>query len=430
MLSDRERRVLERIEQELRRSDPDLVRKFARMRTRRASGRRPAGVRSSWCSGPSVAGREWCLAGRPSSTRRRGSRRAGGRHRRSESRSSAAYLTAPARASGLRVRAVGLPSRPMLVARMAPFTSTIFAEMSALAVRTGAINLGQGFPDTDGPASLLADVAANVTGGRQPVPAGARRRLAAHGRRGAPEALLRPRRRPRPRADHHRGDGGDRVGGAGTVRPGRRGRHLPALLRLVRRDDRAVRRHAAGRPAAAADLRLRPGRAARRVLAPHPASCWSTPRTTRPARVLDREQLTYIGAARGRVRRGGRHRRGLRAHDSTTGVEHVPMATLPGLAERTLTISSAGKTFSVTGWKVGWVHGPIALVNAVRAVKQFLTYVSGRAVPAGARHRARPARLVLRRPRRQPSPASGTCSSRVCAPPGSPSSRRAARTSS
>ncbi len=53
------------------------------------------------------------------------------------------------------------------------------------------------------------------------------------------------------------------------------------------------------------------------------------------------------------------------------------MATLPGLADRTLTISSAGKTFSVTGWKVGWVHGPVGLVDAVRAVKQFLTYVSG-----------------------------------------------------
>jgi N-succinyldiaminopimelate aminotransferase len=59
------------------------------------------------------------------------------------------------------------------------------------------------------------------------------------------------------------------------------------------------------------------------------------------------------------------------------GRPHVPMATLPGMAERTLTISSAGKTFSVTGWKVGWVHGPGELVSAVRAAKQFLTYVSG-----------------------------------------------------
>jgi N-succinyldiaminopimelate aminotransferase len=59
------------------------------------------------------------------------------------------------------------------------------------------------------------------------------------------------------------------------------------------------------------------------------------------------------------------------------GRAHVPMATLPGLADRTLTISSVGKTFSVTGWKVGWVNGPAELVHAVRAVKQFLTYVSG-----------------------------------------------------
>ena len=55
---------------------------------------------------------------------------------------------------------------------------------------------------------------------------------------------------------------------------------------------------------------------------------------------------------------------------------HEPIATLPGAAERTLTISSAGKTFSVTGWKVGWVHGPAELVTAVLTVKQFLTYVS------------------------------------------------------
>lgn len=61
----------------------------------------------------------------------------------------------------------------------------------------------------------------------------------------------------------------------------------------------------------------------------------------------------------------------------TFGVSHVPVATLPGAAERTITISSAGKTFSFTGWKVGWLTGPEHLVSAVRTVKQFLTYSSG-----------------------------------------------------
>jgi N-succinyldiaminopimelate aminotransferase len=71
--------------------------------------------------------------------------------------------------------------------------------------------------------------------------------------------------------------------------------------------------------------------------------------------------------------------------DGPTGGRHVPLATLPGLADRTLTISSAGKTFSVTGWKVGWVHGPADLVDAVRAVKQFVTFVaSGPFQPAVA----------------------------------------------
>jgi N-succinyldiaminopimelate aminotransferase len=67
------------------------------------------------------------------------------------------------------------------------------------------------------------------------------------------------------------------------------------------------------------------------------------------------------------------------------GAAHVPVATLPGMRERTLTISSAGKTFSTTGWKVGWVSGPAEAVAAVRAVKQFLTYVgSGPFQPAVA----------------------------------------------
>ena len=65
--------------------------------------------------------------------------------------------------------------------------------------------------------------------------------------------------------------------------------------------------------------------------------------------------------------------------------EHIPMATLPGMAERTITISSAGKTFSATGWKVGWLTGPAEAVAAARTVKQFLTYVgSGLLQPAVA----------------------------------------------
>jgi N-succinyldiaminopimelate aminotransferase len=57
--------------------------------------------------------------------------------------------------------------------------------------------------------------------------------------------------------------------------------------------------------------------------------------------------------------------------------EHIPLATLPGMWDRTITISSAAKTFSVTGWKIGWVCAPPALLSAVRTAKQFLTYVNG-----------------------------------------------------
>jgi N-succinyldiaminopimelate aminotransferase len=73
----------------------------------------------------------------------------------------------------------------------------------------------------------------------------------------------------------------------------------------------------------------------------------------------------------------------------TFGPHHIPVATLPGAADRTLTISSAGKTFSFTGWKIGWMSGPAELVAAARTVKQFLTYSSGTpfqsAIAAGLR---------------------------------------------
>jgi len=69
----------------------------------------------------------------------------------------------------------------------------------------------------------------------------------------------------------------------------------------------------------------------------------------------------------------------------TFGLPHVPLATMPGMWERTVTIGSGGKTFAVTGWKVGWVTGPAALVDAVTAAKQFLTFVaSGPLQPAVA----------------------------------------------
>jgi N-succinyldiaminopimelate aminotransferase len=65
------------------------------------------------------------------------------------------------------------------------------------------------------------------------------------------------------------------------------------------------------------------------------------------------------------------------------GLEHVSIATLPGMRERTLVLSSGGKTFNTTGWKIGWICGPAALVAAARTAKQFLTYVSGGPFQAG-----------------------------------------------
>ena len=147
-----------------------------------------------------------------------------------------------------------------------------------------------------GPASLLADVAANVTGGVNQYPPGIGVPALRGGRRRAPEAVLRPRRRPRPRPGHDRGDRGDRRGRAGAVRAGRRGRHLPALLRLVRRDDRAVRARRCARSP------LRPPGPSPSIPTscaprspPAPAWCWSTPRTTRPARSSPASELTLIG---------------------------------------------------------------------------------------------------------------------------------------
>ena len=74
------------------------------------------------------------------------------------------------------------------------------------------------------------------------------------------------------------------------------------------------------------------------------------------------------------------------------GAAHVPIATLPEMCERTITIDSMGKTFSVTGWKVGWAIAPAPLTAALRAVHQFVTFTNSRAVPGSAGRRAAGAR--------------------------------------
>jgi N-succinyldiaminopimelate aminotransferase len=272
----------------------------------------------------------------------------------------------------------------MLVERMRPHTSTIFAEMSALALRTGAINLGQGFPDTDGPPSLLADAAENIRAGINQYPPGV----------GVPELRAAV-------AQHQRRFyGADVDPDAVLVTTGATEAIASAVLALCEPGDEVVTfqpyydSYAATIALAGAVLRAVPLRPAGLGDPDRPPTFTFDPDELRAAfsnrtkvvlvntphnptgTVLDRAQLTLIGELAAE-------------HDAVVvtdevyehmvydGREHVPMATLPGMAERTLTISAAGKTFSVTGWKVGWIHGPAGLVAAVRAAKQFLTYVSG-----------------------------------------------------
>jgi len=263
----------------------------------------------------------------------------------------------------------------MLVDRMRPHTSTIFAEMSALALRTGAINLGQGFPDTDGPPSLLSDAAANIQGGINQYPPGV----------GIPELRSAV-------AEHQRRFYGLEVDpDAVLVTTGATEAIASAVLAFCEPGDEVVTfqpyydSYAATIALAGAELRAVPLRPPTFGFDPDELRAAFSARTrlvlvntphNPTGAVFDREQLTLIGEL------AAEHDAVIVTdevyeHMTYDGRPHVPMATLPGLAERTLTISSVGKTFSVTGWKVGWVHGPGELVSAVRAVKQFLTYVSG-----------------------------------------------------
>jgi N-succinyldiaminopimelate aminotransferase len=247
--------------------------------------------------------------------------------------------------------------------------------MSALAERTGAINLGQGFPDEDGPAEVVEAAAAAMREGHNqyaPLPGvpALREAIAAHQRRfyglevdpgrevqvtfGATEAI----------ASALLGlcDPGDEVV---TLDPTYDSYAAAAAMAG------ATPRHVTLRPP---DWEIDPD-ALRAAIGPRTRVLLLNSPHNPTGKVLAREELELVAAA-------------CRDHDLVAVCDevyehlvyegaHVPLATLPGMAERTLTISSLGKTFSFTGWKVGWACGPAELVAAVRTAKQFLTFAGG-----------------------------------------------------
>src|SRR5512144_2184114 len=251
---------------------------------------------------------------------------------------------------------------------MRAFGTTVFAEMTSLAHATGAVNLGQGFPDTDGPRSMLAAAQQAIGAGVNQYPAGrglpvlrdaiAEHRLARYGLRydadtevlvtvGATEAIAATMLALcEPYYDSYAAV----IALAGAVR-------RPVTLRPASEEGRF-----AFDPA---DLRAAVGPRTKLVLVNSPHNPTGT--------VFTRAELECVAEV-------CRDRDLLAVTDEVyehlvfDGAEHVPLATLPGMRERTVSISSAGKTFSVTGWKIGWLCAPAALVTAVTTVKQFLTF--------------------------------------------------------
>lgn len=253
--------------------------------------------------------------------------------------------------------------------------TTIFAEMSALAQRTGSINLGQGFPDTDGPSAVL-DVAVDaLRSGRNQYPPGLgtpelRHAIAAHQARWYGLTID-------PEAEVVVTTGAtEAIAGAilGLVDPG----DEVIVLEPYYDSYVAVIQMAGGerRPVTlrAPDFRL-PIEELRAAVTPRTVAILLNTPHNPTGTVLTEAELQAVAAV-------------AIEHDLvvisdevyehlTFGVPHIPISTLPGMRERTLTISSGGKSFSFTGWKIGWATGPAALVAAVMGAKQFLSYVSG-----------------------------------------------------
>ena len=267
-------------------------------------------------------------------------------------------------------------NQPYLTSRLQGFGTTIFAEMSALAAATGAINLGQGFPDTDGPAEV-ADAAINaIRAGHNQYPPGL----------GIPEL-----RHAIAQHQQHWYDLNFDPDTEVLVTAGATEAMAAALIALCEPSDEIVMfepyydAYAAGIAIAGAHRRVVTLRAPdwtfdtrdleRAITGRTRAILLNSPHNP-TGKVFDRSELEAISTLA--------IERDLLVitdevyeHLTYDGTRHIPMATLPGMRDRTVTISSAGKTFSFTGWKIGWVCASPELLAAVRTAKQFLTYVNG-----------------------------------------------------
>jgi N-succinyldiaminopimelate aminotransferase len=264
---------------------------------------------------------------------------------------------------------------PYLASRLQGLGTTVFAEMSALAERTGSINLGQGFPDRDGPVEVSEAAVSAIRSGRNQYPPGP----------GVPELRYAI-------ADHQRRFYGIDLDPDAEVlvTAGATEAITAALLGLCEIGDEVVAfepfydSYGAAIAMAGAQRRVVPLEPPDWSFDPERLAAAVTPRTrlillnsphNPTGKVFSREELEVIAQC-------------CQEHDLLAVTDevyehlvfegrHLPLSTWPGMADRTLTVSSAGKTFAFTGWKVGWVSGPAALVAAVRTVKQFLTYVNG-----------------------------------------------------
>ena len=252
---------------------------------------------------------------------------------------------------------------------------TIFAEMTALAARTGAVNLGQGFPDEDGPAEVLAAAHEAVRAGANQYAPG----------RGVPELLQSV-------AAHQKRFYGLDLDPEREVlvTAGATEALAATLLALVDgpADEVVVFEpyyDAYAALVALSGATLVPVPLRFPDFQPDPAEL-ARAVTDRTRLILVNDPHNPTGAVLSAEVRAEIVRLAER-HDAWIVTDevyehlvfdgpHVPIATLPGAADRTLTISSGGKTFSTTGWKVGWVTGPADLIDAVLAVKQFLTYTN------------------------------------------------------